>query len=625
MSADPSRQGLFLLHALIVVAAIIAAVTALKISWPSQAECTKAGDAGACSLRAVVQNLRLFLPFAETTFEVEWTDGQRHRVPFAEGWPFVTERAWPRVQRVLITTGGTLATVLIVGNLGIVLLGRVHRKARKKHLRGAEIVDCKRLTKITQVQEPGGLSIGNVPIPRALEPLSFLFAGSPGAGKSQCINRLVFQLRDRGDAAVVADAGAELFASAVQPGDALLNVFDRRTEQWSPFAEIQSHGDAERIVKSIIPSAEGERGEWRRYAQQLLEITMTQLLERGKATNGWLLYYCCSAADEEWAQLVEDTPARPWFAPANDRMFSNVRAAISTFVTPLRYLSPEAGRDAFSVTRWTRDARNRGAVLWLPYREDTRDAVATLVATWLDLATVAALSMRPDRERRLWLVIDELAAIGKVDSLQKALAQGRKYGLAAIAGYQSISQLRELYGPEGHRALLSCLQTKTALSTSDFESARSLAEDLGQAEVFRDEFSSSGRIGELHSQSRREARTIEQAVLPAEIQRLKPLNGFLKLAGDYPIARVQIPPVAAAERVDPWIPNTDLNPRITKPAEPGDEGPHTDAAEISSQTETDVTPSDDAPDHVIAVDDLESLDAYLEQVDAGDETEESTK
>ncbi len=636
MSQDITRQGQIALHFTVAIIAVACASLWVWYAWPNEKTCIHTRDAAACAVAGMSRNLALFHPFNQSDFSIVWTDGKVHQLKYDPGFDWLTEQAWPRVRSILTGAAVVLFGLLALGNIGIMLLARHHRKEKKKHLRGAEVIAEKALAKLAGKENPGGLSIGTIPIPRALEPLSFLFAGSPGSGKSQAINRLVMQIRKRGDAAVVADAGGELFAIAAQKGDALLNVFDKRTLQWSPFAEVEGPGDLERIVKSIIPNAEGERGEWRRYAQQLLEITMSQLLEKGHGKNSWLLYYCCSSTVEEWAELVAETPAQPWFAPGNDRMFSNVRAAISTFVTPLRYLNPTAGRDAFSVTKWSRTARERGAVLWLPYREASLDAVATLVATWLDLVTVAQLSSRPDRDRRMWVVVDELAAIGKIESLQKALAQGRKYGLSAIAGYQSIAQLRDLYGENGHRALLSCLQTRVALATSDFESAKALADDLGDAEVSREEFSSSGRIGEVASQSKRDARAIEKVILPSQLQRLSPLHGYIKLAGDHSIAHVTIPILKAPERLNPWLPNTDLDPRIRRPeavasepnpapeakTEPPEPTPAAPDAEPESTADLDDAEDDDVPDPVVGVDDI---DDYLESQDPEVEVEDETK
>src|SRR5690606_9229202 len=158
---------------------------------------------------------------------------------------------------------------------------------------------AKKLAKLTAREDPGGLSIAGVPIPQALEPLSFRFAGSPGSGKSMGINRLTLEVRKRGDCGVVADAGGELMAGLACPQDVILNPFDKRSVTWSPFAEIDSYADIDRIARSIIPEAEGETGTFNGYARDVLIATLFKLHGTSRATNGWLTYYCCAAPKEE--------------------------------------------------------------------------------------------------------------------------------------------------------------------------------------------------------------------------------------------------------------------------------------------------------------------------------------
>lgn len=567
-SSNLGKQGAVFLQLMIIVAALAASGTYLKWAFPDREECVADGVTEACAVRAVVDNVRLFNPLATDDFTVEWAGGGERRVAYDPGWAWVNDAAAPRFQSMLLGAGGLLFGTILIGNVLLMVVGRHHKKGAKKHQRGAEIVAAKKLAKLTATEDPGGLSIAGVPIPQVLEPLSFRFAGSPGSGKSMGINRLALQFRRRGDCAVVADAGGELMAGLACAQDVILNPFDSRSASWSPFAEIADQGDADRITRSLIPDAEGESAPWNLYARQVLTATLVRLRETGRATNGWLTFFCCAADKSEWGELVAGTPAQRWFAPENERAFGSIAAIISTFVTPISFLDPDAGRDAFSVTEWVRGAREKQSILWIPYRPDSRAAIKDLVACWIDLVAVSSMSQRPDRNRRLWLVVDELCALGKVSALAAALAEGRKFGLAAIVGYQSVSQLRQVYGIDGHRALLACLQNKVVLATADAESAEALARDLGEAEVAREEHSHSARLGEVASHSTREARTIEKVVLPSEIQDLPPLQGFMKLAGRHPIARIEIPVIELRERIAPWQPAAGVASQIVRPVEP---------------------------------------------------------
>ena len=51
-----------------------------------------------------------------------------------------------------------------------------------------------------------------------------------------------------------------------------------------------------------------------------------------------------------------------------------------------------------------------------------------------------------DERRRVWFVLDELAALGNLPSLSSLMTEGRKYGACVLAGLQSLNQLYEHYG-----------------------------------------------------------------------------------------------------------------------------------------------------------------------------------
>ena len=60
-------------------------------------------------------------------------------------------------------------------------------------------------------------------------------------------------------------------------------------------------------------------------------------------------------------------------------------------------------------------------------------------------------------------LLDELASLEKLPSLEAALTKGRKAGLRVVAGLQSTSQLDAIYGHDEAHTLRSCFRTLAAL------------------------------------------------------------------------------------------------------------------------------------------------------------------
>ena len=402
-------------------------------------------------------------------------------------------------------------------------------------------------------RERGAIQIGEVPIPRGIEPQHLLLTGSTGTGKSLALQALAETIRDRvEDRAVVVDPGGELLARFWRCGDTILNPLDARSVAWSPLAEMRGTADADRLAKSLLPDTDGQDAQqWQLYAQGLTAAVLQRLMERhGTATNADLVHFLTVARSEDLEALVRGLPAQTLFDSGAVKMLGSVRAIIGAYCAPYRLLPPDAGADAWSLRRWVEGG---SGWLWIPVRADLATALRPLIAAWIGEAVSAALALPPDRDRRLWLLLDELAALGRVQSLADALTQGRKFGLCAVAGLQTVAQLREAYGLPGAQTLLSCFSSQLILRASDPETADWCSRLLGDQQLSRRVKNEGSGAGGSHS-GESEQISIERVVLASEIAGLRDRRGFLKLAGDWPIARVEIPiPPAGAEVCRPFV------------------------------------------------------------------------
>lgn len=396
------------------------------------------------------------------------------------------------------------------------------------------------------------ITIGGVPVPADIEPNHFIFSGGTGTGKGVALGGVLAPVRDRAhDRALVVDPGGEMMSRFWRDGDTILNPLDARSVAWSPFAEMASAHDADRLAKSMIPDAPaaGDSQQWQLYSQSLVAAVLERLMDAGTATNGDLLRVLTVDKAGDIEALVAGHPAQTLFDVGANKMLSSVRGIIGSYLPSYRYLSPVAGASAFSIRHWVADG---SGWLWMPVRDDMMDAVRPLIAAWIGEAVSAALSQAPDPQRRLWLVLDELAALGRVQSLSSALTQGRKFGLCTVAGLQTVAQLKESYGQFGSQVLLSCFSSQLLLRAPDPDTARWCSDSIGQRHVIRKVSSESQNSGG-GGKSESEQHAIEAAVLPSEMQNLPKLQGFLRLADAPAILRIRLEPVRRPAVTEPFI------------------------------------------------------------------------
>jgi len=391
------------------------------------------------------------------------------------------------------------------------------------------------------------LTLGGQPMPAGLEALHTLVAGTTGTGKSTLVSELLDGIVARGDRFIVCDPNGGYLANFARDGDRLLSPFDARTERWSVFNELRADFDAERLACSIVPAGHGDSAPWHHYAQVLLAEVMRALVRSGEASTERLLYWATSAPARELANLLIGTAASGLFDEGADKALASTRFVLTAHLAPHRYLKP----GDFSLRRWLEE---ESGSLFLTWRADMQSALAPLIASWVDIVANAVLTLPPDPTRRIWFVLDELAALGKLNSLEASLTLGRKHGLCVIAGLQSTAQLDRLYGRDSATVLRACFRNLVVLgiAKTDPTTADELSRALGEREVVRHEQSRSigaSGLGATHSLRQQQ----ERLVLPSEIAGLADLTGFLALAGDVPVARIRLARRERDTLIEPFV------------------------------------------------------------------------
>ena len=429
-----------------------------------------------------------------------------------------------------------------LGTLLLVLIVLAARQGRREVVvRGTRLAGRSSLRALAwrlRAQAAGQLTLAGKPLSRLDETKHFKLIGTTGTGKSTAIRELLRVALERGDRAVIADPDGGYLGCFYDAwrGDRVLNPFHAHSARWDPLAEIEGAEDPEHLAGALIASsADSAASEWRGYARAFVAALLERCHQVAACDAGELWRLVAVASAEELRPLLAGTVAQPFLDPENARMFGSLRSIAVAALRPLAFVRDQEGAP-FSVRHWVR--RGNG-VLFVPYSAGQIAALRTLIATWLGLAIFEALSQQEGEDQRLWLVVDELDALGAIDGLRDALARLRKFGGRCVLGFQSISQLSSTYGNDAHTICENCGNTLILRCSGSENGGTSqyAARLIGEREVIRRQ-RSSGRdqAGGLFSGGSRrsiqnsEQRVVESAVLAAQIEQLPDLAGYLKTA-----------------------------------------------------------------------------------------------
>jgi type IV secretion system protein VirD4 len=145
-------------------------------------------------------------------------------------------------------------------------------------------------------------------------------------------------------------------------------------------------------------------------------------------------------------------------------------------------------------------------------------------------------SLDTDRRRqRLLLMLDEFAALGRLDFFESQLAFMAGYGIRSFLITQSLNQLERAYGP--NHAILDNCHIRIAFSTNDERTAKRVSDALGTATEMRAMKNYAGHrlspwLGHLMV-SRQE--TSRPLLTPGEVMQLSPNEAIVMVSGLHPV------------------------------------------------------------------------------------------
>jgi len=426
----------------------------------------------------------------------------------------------------------------------------VGEKAKdEKFKRGAKLVSPEQLSSMIQKEAkhrkaPCQFNIGNIPMLAGFERTHIFVGGTTGAGKSTAFRALFDQIRKANQRAVIYDPGGHYLSQFAQEGDWLLNPFDRRADSWNIFDEIRRKPDCRTIATSLIKEPDNVDPHWAKNARTVMADLLWKIKTgSGPATNAALLNWLRTST-EDLSEFLSGTDGGGCITGANAKHSDDIHKTLRTDLHGLEYLGDSPSE--FSIRDWV---ENGTGWLFITTNQFILDSIEPFIALWIELVAVQLLGMDETKDTRVWLAVDELADLHKLEALPKMLGQGRKYGGSVVLATQNFPQVREIYGKEGSASMLDLLNTKVFLRIKDPEAQKYASDSLGEREydtlkksdtVARSQGPSTG----LSDDTKR-----DPLVLPSEFGNLPTGTCYLDPSEHFPPCRLQLPDFPSARNI----------------------------------------------------------------------------
>ena len=268
-------------------------------------------------------------------------------------------------------------------------------------------------------------------------------------------------------------------------------------------------------------------------ARSLFSVILLRLAQRGATDTRDIARAILSMPDDEMNQLIQQSVASSSIAGDSKAQRQGVMSSISIYLDGIEAVGP----GNWSISDFLN--RKDDARLFILGSEDTKAMFAPLYRLILTVAFSAiAAKQQVVHDDKYWFFLDEISTLGDI-KLDEQLALLRKYGVCVLAGTQNDSQFISSVGKDRAESIINGFNTLLQLRLNESNAMERAAKRLGKLEM--ETISQNQAVAVVEQRDGAGIVINEQEkwlVMPADIGQLATCNGFLRLAGEYPAARV---------------------------------------------------------------------------------------
>jgi type IV conjugative transfer system coupling protein TraD len=387
-----------------------------------------------------------------------------------------------------------------------------------------------------------------LPMPRGSEKQGLFFHGTTGSGKTQALMVLLDQIRRSGDAAIIYDKECTIKPYFFREGfDAELNPISSHCANWDLWEECENPLELGNFSTYQIPkSVQGSDPFWVDAARTILTSTAWKMKDCPDKEIIKLLQYLLTTTLDEMRHFLKGTEAENLVSKEIEKTAISIKSVLATYTKALRYLEGlnKSDKPKFSIKKWVNEAatseKSQKSWLFITSRSQYHHEIKPLISMWLGLAMKSIQSLNPDPNRRIWIIMDELASLHRLEMLSDTLADIRKFGGCVAIGIQSIYQLKFLYGDNEARAIVDLLNTSLYFRSPRTEVAEWVSNELSEQTINEMKESQSFgpdsvRDGNTLGSQKTKRKTVEVSA----IKTLEDLMCYVSLLGKHPLTLIK--------------------------------------------------------------------------------------
>ena len=367
-------------------------------------------------------------------------------------------------------------------------------KSEKKKEGSGRILSAREVSSILKrAGKASSFYIGVMPLVKDSETKHLLVTGSTGSGKTNLIHNILPQVEKKKQPAIIIDQTGEMIAKYYDQarGDIIFNPFDARSKTWDFWSDCNTTEELERFAKILFGFNRKKTGHsadpfWEQSAESVFIACANYQKSIGDLRIEQLYSLVRNSSLISLQAKLKNTEASRYLESDNKTTASSILSVLATNAKPLSYLRDRTHGNSFSLKEYFKNIdEGSGNFLFLATKPSCRDLTLALIACMTESAFSRLLDIGIKEDRRIWFVIDELSALGKLPSLPTLMAEGRKYGACVLSGLQSLNQLYSNYGQYEGSTIFGQFGTNFFFRNNEPAIAKTISSMAGRETIYR--------------------------------------------------------------------------------------------------------------------------------------------
>lgn len=299
-----------------------------------------------------------------------------------------------------------LLEALIVFGFSVVIVYflfafRGKKSMEKSKIRGGDIITPKELTKqITKKNLDSNIIIEKLPLIKGGERQHILITGTTGTGKTNLFHEIIPQIRERGEKAIIFDLNGSFVGPYLKKSDHLLNPFDRRSVEWTPWADCTYSYDYDSLAEALVGETSLHDPFWDKSAIKIISEALQQF--KNKQSLKDLIEILNIAPLNTYSSFFANTSVAAITNKEADKTITSIRANINDKIRSLMLLKDS--KKAFSLRDYIIDKDNKW--LFITSMPNQRNTLKSLISAWLEIVLCGLMQKNPAEENKNIMTIN---------------------------------------------------------------------------------------------------------------------------------------------------------------------------------------------------------------------------